>query len=260
MAGLTRVKDLNSYFWFGFLPLHIFFFVSLILWQMTWANLGTVLVLWTLISGYGIGVGFHRLLSHRSFQTGRLREYLLSYLGCLGVQGSPIFWTAVHRGYHHPYADQDEDFHTPRKGFAWSYAGWCLLTPYEKFNMKYAGRLLGDRLQFEWLHKRYFVVIWLSWFFAYLISPPLFFNLVVAQIIALHLEFCVNYFCHHPRFGYRNFHDQNDSRNIFVFGLIAWGVGFHNNHHHFPKRYDFGYKPGEIDPAKFLVRTVRTVR
>lgn len=247
-------KSINSYFRFILLPLHIFLIISLV--KMNF-NFWLTFFLWILLSGFGIGVGFHRLLSHRSFKTYLPIEYALSFLGCLGAQGSPLFWVTIHQNIHHPFADQEKDLHSPIYGFFRSYIAWTSLVSKEDIGSIKPSTIIKDWFQFKVLHLKYFYVLWGVWILTYLISPQIFYALVIAQAITLHQEFFVNYFSHKKSLGYRNFQTNDNSNNMLLFGLIFWGVGYHNNHHHKPSDYNFGHRWHELDPTVLLVNLVK---
>ena len=246
---------MNFYFYFAFLPLHIFFIVSAIVGKF---DILSTFILWIILSGYGVGVTLHRLLSHRAFETRPIISKLLSLISCFCIQGSPIFWVNVHRGYHHRYTDTEKDIHSPVHGRLWAYFLWTIkINPYE-LKYKFASDLLKDSFQL-FLNKYYFIIIWAGWIVSWLISPSLFYSLVIAQIITMHMEFCVNLFCHSNIIpgGYRNFDTKDNSKNYWLFGLFCWGIGYHNNHHANPKQISFGHKKFEIDPTVMLVYTVK---
>lgn len=248
-------KKLNSYFWIIFLPAHLLFVFTLTKINFNFVSLFLILFFWTLISGYGVGVGLHRLLAHKSFKTWRWAEVLVSYLGCLAIQGSPIFWVNIHRGYHHPHSDKQQDFHSPIRGKLWAYLLWPIMIEYKSIKFDFVNDLLRKKSQ-RFFHFFYFLIVWVSWAAAYFFSPPFFYSLLVAQIISLHQEFCVNLFCHTGT-GYRNFDLPDNSVNRYFFGLFFWGVGYHNNHHARPNSYDFSYKKNEFDPTTVLVKLIK---
>jgi fatty-acid desaturase len=249
------LNKLNSYFWFLFLPAHILFVYSVVKFNLSWQNILWVFLFWTLISGYGVGVGLHRLFSHKSFKTWPIIEVVLAYLGCLAIQGSPIFWVNMHRGYHHPYSDTEKDIHSPIKGKLWAYLLWPIMVQYDQIKFDFVNDLLRKKSQ-RFFHFSYFFVVLLTWIAAYAISPDIFFALVIAQIITLHQEFCVNLFCHTGK-GYKNFVLPDNSVNRYFFGLFFWGVGYHNNHHGKPNSYSFAHTKYEFDPTVILVEIIR---
>jgi stearoyl-CoA desaturase (delta-9 desaturase) len=246
---------MNFYFYFAFLPLHIFFIVAAIVGKF---DILSTFILWIILSGYGVGVTLHRLLSHRAFETHPIVSNLLSLISCFCIQGSPIFWVNVHRGYHHRHTDTEKDIHSPVNGKLWSYFLWTIKINPHELKYKFASDLLKDQFQL-FLNKYYFVIIWAGWILSWLVSPILFYSLVMVQIITMHSEFCVNLFCHSNIIpgGYRNFDTKDNTKNYWLFGLLFWGVGYHNNHHANPKRISFGHKQFEIDPTVILVYSVK---
>ncbi len=225
--------------------------------SITWLHVAGFFTCWTLISGLGIGVGYHRLISHRSFTTSRFWEVTCSFLGMLGLQGSPNFWSAVHK-YHHRNADKRGDPHSPVEGRWYSYFGWIG----SKRTVLYVGhakRRLQDSFQYE-LDRNYESIVILTVVIAILVSFEFAtLCLAPAMLLTLHQEFCVNLFCHTQggKFKYRNYDTPDNTSNCYLFGLLFWGVGYHNNHHAHPERYDFGHTRYEIDFTKYLVRLIQ---
>lgn len=249
------IKKFNSYFWFVFLPAHILLVISIVNFEITMPSVLMTIIFWTLISGYGVGVGLHRLLAHKSFKTWYWAEVAVSYLGSMAIQGSPIFWVNIHRGYHHPHSDTVKDFHSPIKGKLWAYMLWSIMINYRDVRFDYVNDLLKKKAQ-RFFHFFYFFIIWISWVLVFNISKNAFYALIIAQIISLHQEYCVNLFCHNGK-GYKNFELPDNSNNRYFFGLFFWGVGYHNNHHARPNSYDFAYAKNEFDPTTLLVRIIK---
>lgn len=244
---------MNIYFYLAFLPLHVFFLIgSFSSWGI---SLVGVMLFWILLSGYGVGVTLHRLLAHKSFETYPVITKILSLLSCFCIQGSPIFWVAVHRGYHHRCADGAMDLHSPIHGKLNSYFLWaCKIKP-NTVDYKFATDLLRSKFQI-FLSEFYFVIVWSVWIILFLINDTVFFSLIVAQLITLHSEFCVNLFCHLRGIpgSYRNFQTTDNSQNFWLFGLLFWGIGFHNNHHADPKNFNFAVTKYEFDPTIVLIK------
>jgi fatty-acid desaturase len=215
---------------------------------------------WALFSGFGIAIGYHRLLSHRAFVTSRFWERTLASFGILAGEGSPVSWVATHRGLHHPFADQEKDPHSPRHGFFHAYMGWQISVTKEDVNPRHAIDVVRDPF-LRFISMRYYLVYWtvLAVFFAVSWRLALF-AVVPAMVISLHQENIINSICHMPRFGYRNFNLKDDSTNIWPLGILFWGQGFHNNHHRFPRSYNFGVHWWEIDVCRWVVWLIRTDR
>src|SRR5712664_2636561 len=95
------------------------------LFMFSWRALLVSILLWWITASLGVGMGFHRLLTHRGFKTPKLVEYFLAVCGTLTLEGGPIFWVATHR-LHHQYSDEPLDPHSPRVSGFWSHVGWIL--------------------------------------------------------------------------------------------------------------------------------------
>jgi stearoyl-CoA desaturase (delta-9 desaturase) len=164
----------------------------------------------------------------------------------------------IHRGYHHKHSDQQEDIHSPIHGKWWAYFLWSCKVDPKKLSYKFVPDLLRSKFHI-WMSQYYFYIVWAGWLISFLISPTLFFSLVIAQIITMHLEFIVNLFCHTRGVpgSYRNFDTKDNSQNYWLFGLTCWGIGYHNNHHHKPNDYNFGHTRNEFDPTTLLVRLIK---
>ena len=145
---------MNLYFYLAFLPLHIVGGIALFNSHHPWL----VFLFWILLSGYGVGVTLHRLLSHNAFEVHPVVKNALSLLSCFCVQGSPLFWVTVHRGYHHRHSDKEKDIHSPIHGKLWSYFLWTIKTNVNELNYKYAPELLRSEFQLV-LSRYYFYII-----------------------------------------------------------------------------------------------------
>jgi len=241
------------------IPFHLIFVLSIyiILKLNLYSLVPYGVVTWVLVSGLGISVGYHRLLSHRSFETRLSIKRLLSYLGCLAGQESPFFWTAVHRGLHHPYSDTQKDPHSPIHGFFWSIIGWQIFFKRSDFNGKIARDILTDPF-LRLLTKHYYKVYWGSIIVFFMISWEFTIAAIIpALFVCLYQENVINSICHKKVFGYRNFNINDESVNNIALGLLCWGQGFHNNHHKYPNRFDFGIKWWELDCSKYFVYLLR---
>ena len=95
------------------------------LFYINWGAIATAVVLWWVAGSLGIGMGYHRLLTHRGYKTPKWMEYFLTLCGTLALEGGPIFWVATHR-IHHQHSDHEGDPHTPREGTYWAHMGWIM--------------------------------------------------------------------------------------------------------------------------------------
>lgn len=236
------------------IPVHLLSIIAITMMvtQHDYMYLIATFVGWTLISGWGIAIGFHRVLSHKALPVTRLVRNLLSYLGCLGIQGSPMFWVALHRGYHHPFSDTPKDFHSPIHGYWSAYMGWMFKFKATDISFKYAVDLLRDDFQLL-LHKRYNAIVWGTIFVAVLLDWKLaMYGLIIPMVLGLHQECLVDLVCHLRALGYRNHDTKDNSCNNPLLGWFGWGQGWHNNHHKSPGSYNFGQKWWEFDPTRLF--------
>ncbi|GMU23410.1 MAG: stearoyl-CoA 9-desaturase [Phycisphaerae bacterium] len=221
----------------------------------SWRALVTAVVLQA-ICGVGITLGYHRLLTHRSFKTPKWLEYFLAWVGSLSWQGGPIQWVATHR-LHHQHSDEDADPHSPRHGFFWAHTLWCMtydpnFDEYERYS-RYAQDLARDRghvfleratpiWQFVLAGLLY---LWAGW-------PGVIWGVFVRLVYVYHITWLVNSATH--TWGYRNFETTDHSRNLWWVGLLSYGEGWHNNHHAYPRSARHGLKPWEVDVTWMLIR------
>lgn len=218
-------------------------------------------IMWILVSGLGIAVGYHRIFSHRTHTLKPWQEKIILFFATFAAQGSPIFWVAVHRGYHHPHSDTEKDLHSPVAYGRWhAFIGWLLenTESCNRVNVKYAVDLLR-KPHFVWFHKHYLKIIWLVPLFVALFDWHLAFAAFwIPGGIALLQDNGVNVYGHVPTwFSYRNYNTRDHSVNNIWFGYFGWGQGWHNNHHEHPANYDFGSGTSgrwwEWDPCRIFL-------
>jgi fatty-acid desaturase len=235
------------------LPLHLA--IIILPFYTSWGiiNIAYFLIGYVLIHGLGINVGLHRWASHRAVDLKESVKPFIVYLSILGCQGQPLWWAAVHRGYHHRKSDTIEDHHSPVHHGKWhAFIGWILEHDPSKVNFKYSADLAREKCIMQ-THRYYEVIIWTTWILVGLISlNALLWLLIIPTFIALHSEGLVNAFCH-GKSGYTNYVTKDQSRNVPLLGYFGWGNGWHNNHHYAASSYDFGKgvssKWWEFDPC-----------
>ncbi len=224
----------------------------------TWQRLAVMVVLYAAAINVGIGMCYHRLLTHRGYQIPKWLEYAMSICATLSLEGGPIFWVATHR-VHHQLSDQQGDPHTPREGGWWAHTGWILWgnamhAQTETLN-RYVPDLARDRF-FVWLSKYHWIPITASGvaLFAggWLMGGPinaigmLLWGVFLRVTIGLHATWLVNSATH--MWGNRRFDTRDDSRNNWWVALLTGGEGWHNNHHAHPVSARHGLAWYEIDP------------
>ena len=225
-------------------------------WFSIEALLLAVVLAW-LTGGPGIGIGFHRLLTHSGFETYRPVRWLLALFGTLAGEGPPIMWVAAHRR-HHQFSDQPGDPHSPRDGLWWSHVLWMLSsdgsTNWAEQYRRYAPDLLKDPFvqflnrRWMWLHVATGVLLltvgWIGWNWQMGVSFVIY-GLFVRLVYVFHITWMVNSASH--KWGYRTYDTSDDSRNLWWVGLFAYGEGWHNNHHAHPRLVRHGHRWWEID-------------
>ncbi len=198
--------------------------------MFSWSALAVMLVLTWATAGLGITMGFHRLLTHASFHTWKPVRYLLTMLGCLTLQGSPIQWVGTHR-LHHAESDTDHDPHSPRHGFTWAHMLWCMvLNPNGNDARSAAKDLLRDP-GMRWIDRLWIVPTLALGAALYLIGdwPWVVWGIGVRTVVVYHGTWFVNSAAH--TWGYRNFQTTDNSRNTWWVAILSFGEGWHNNHH-----------------------------
>jgi stearoyl-CoA desaturase (delta-9 desaturase) len=223
----------------------------------SWEGLGVALVLSWVTGGLGICLGFHRLLTHGSFETYRPLKWFFTTMGTLAGEGPPIMWVAAHRK-HHIHSDQDEDPHTPMHGGWWSHVLWMLpkheTRYWSEMYRRYAPDMLNDKFvrflnrNFLWLQLGMGLLLFAT---GWLIGGVplgvsfLVYGLFVRSIYVLHVTWFVNSASH--IWGYQNYETDDNSRNLWWVGLLAFGEGWHNNHHADQRRARHGHRWWELD-------------
>lgn len=219
------------------------------LFMFTWRAGIVALFLWWLAGGLGIGIGYHRLLTHRGFRTPKLVEYFLTVCGTLAVEAGPIAWVATHR-IHHAHTDAPGDPHTPRDGSWWAHMGWVLTGTAQRYDktvrQRYAPDLTSDPVH-VWIERLYYVPIILLGFALLALGgwPMLFCGVFLRVTFSLHTTWLVNSATH--MWGKRRFETDEDSRNSWWVALLSFGEGWHNNHHAYPTSARHGLRWYEID-------------
>ncbi len=225
----------------------------------TWPAVITALVLYWISLSFGIGMGYHRLLTHRSYKVPKGVEYFLSVCGTLALEGGPIAWVATHR-IHHQFSDKEGDPHTPRDGKWWSHLIWMLVGEASNANeadmKKYAPDLMKDPF-LRWLTKYHYVPLAISGILLLAFGglPFLMWGMFVRVTLGYHATWMVNSLTHFH--GSRRFATNDDSRNNGVVALVTFGEGWHNNHHAHPTSARHGLAWFELDMTWMMIWLLR---
>jgi stearoyl-CoA desaturase (delta-9 desaturase) len=243
-------------------------------WGFSWLQLGLLLGMY-LVTGLGITVGYHRLFSHRSFETTPLVRFTLVALGSMAVQGPLLRWVALHRR-HHQHSDESDDPHSPHhggpgipgvlRGLWHAHLGWLFrpeppgldhyvkdlredgptrvasaLFPVWVLLGLLAPTALGGILSGSW------VGAWLGFLWAGL----------ARVFLVQHVTWSINSVCH--LWGGQPYKGRDQSRNNFLLGVLALGEGWHNNHHAFPTSARHGLCWWQIDPSYWVIHALALV-
>lgn len=226
--------------------------------------------------GQGITIGYHRLLTHRSFQTPKWFEHLLAILGICCMQDTPARWVCIHR-MHHVHSDERPDPHSPRVNIFWSHMGWLMFINRDTYSVaslqKFAKDLLRDPFylkletnpfrQFVYILMQIPVFFLIGFFIGLFLSGDLLTAVqtgssllvwgVILRIIAVwHITWTVNSLSH--MFGYQNYKTDEDSRNNWFVALITVGEGWHNNHHEDPSAASVQHRWWELDLSYYEIK------
>ena len=206
-------------------------------------------ILWWITGSLGIGMAYHRLLTHRGYKCPKWVEYFLTTCGALALEGGPIFWVATHR-IHHQLSDKEGDPHTPKEGAWWAHIGWIMFGQAMHHDTQILQRYVPDLSKDKyhvWLTTWHWipqVVVGLA-LLAYGGLPYVLWGVFFRTTFGLHATWLVNSATH--LWGYRTFRTRDDSRNLWWVGLLAWGEGWHNNHHAHPVSMRHGLAWWEFD-------------
>jgi len=225
----------------------------------TWKALLVAVLLWWISGSLGIGMCYHRLLTHRGYKTPKWVEYCLTVCATLALEGGPIFWVATHR-IHHKFSDKEGDPHSPRDGKWWSHMGWILIGKSMHHDATtlahYVPDLAKDRFH-VWITKyHYFPMIVLGLALLAIGGLPfLLWGIFLRTVLGLHATWLVNSATH--LWGSRRFATRDTSTNNWVVALLTFGEGWHNNHHAYPTSARHGLKWYEVDLNWYGIRALK---
>ncbi len=236
------------------IAVHLAALAALLPGAFSWPAIGVALVLHWLTGGVGVTLGYHRLITHRSFQTPKWVEYVLLFCGMLSCQ-SPLEWVGKHR-LHHEYSDTAADPHDINRGFWWAHVGWILCRlPCDVHVARFTRDIARDPVY------RFLDRTMLLWQLAlagllFLLGgwPFVVWGIFVRLVVVYHSTWFVNSATHW--FGYQSQPLGDRSTNCWWVALLTYGEGWHNNHHAFPRSARQGLRWWEIDMTWWLVRVL----
>lgn len=224
--------------------------------MFSWKAVLLALVLHWLTAGIGITLGWHRLVTHRSFQVPKWLEYFLVFCGTLSMQGGPIWWVGLHR-HHHLYSDQPNDHHDSRKGFWWSHIEWMFREVPAEAEIPRFTKDIADDPVYQFFDKYFLPIqvvlaivlyLWGGW-------PFVVWGIFVRLVTVYHTTWLVNSATH--AFGYRTFETTDHSTNCWWVALLTFGEGWHNNHHAYQYSARHGLQWWELDLTWLTIRLLQ---
>ena len=229
------------------------------LFLFNWKSLIITAILYWMAIGFGIGMGYHRLHTHRSYKVPKFIEYFFAVCGTLTLEGGPIFWVATHR-VHHQNSDQAGDPHTPHDGGFWAHMGWIVFGDRKhndtRLMSRYAPDLAADKF-YLWLNTYHYVPLVALGLILLATGGVslLLWGVCVRVVVGLHATWLVNSATH--MWGNRRFATRDDSRNSWWVALLTFGEGWHNNHHAHPTSARHGLTWYELDITWLQIRALQ---
>jgi stearoyl-CoA desaturase (delta-9 desaturase) len=259
-------------------PILSLLFVAWQLWDelLGWNDIFDFLLLY-LLTGLGVTVGLHRLLTHRAFKTGRVVRAIFAILGSAAIEGPVISWVADHRK-HHRFSDKAGDPHSPHidhgqgwggalRGLLHAHVGWLFIHTDRASRKRYAPDLVADPVV-SWVDRTF--VVWalgglaaafgLGWLFGGTLRDGLtglLWGGAIRMLVLHHVTYSINSLCHF--FGRRRFDTGDESRNLAWLAPLSLGEAWHNNHHAFPTSAEHGLRRWELDPSALVIRALERV-
>jgi stearoyl-CoA desaturase (delta-9 desaturase) len=243
-------------------------------WGLGWLELSLLLGMY-LVTSLGVTVGFHRLFTHKSFETHPVVQFILAALGSMTAQGSLFDWVALHRK-HHQHSDRPGDPHSPHlhggglfgliRGFFHAHLGWMFgarfrdLRRYVADLNKSTSLWVASALFPLWVALGLLIptllggLITLSWTGALL---GLLWGGLARMCLFHHVTWSINSVCH--LWGGQPHESRDHSTNNAVFGILALGEGWHNNHHAYPTSAQHGLRWWQIDISYWVIWTLACV-
>jgi stearoyl-CoA desaturase (delta-9 desaturase) len=226
------------------------------LFYFSWQNLAALLIGNWIVGSLGIGLGYHRLLTHRSFKAPKWLEYTLTVFGTMAVQDDAPKWVATHR-IHHQFTEQERDPHSTRPGFWWAHLGWIVYGTANDHDAatlkKYVPDLMKDRFHVA-LARFYYAPLLVSGVLLFALGgwPMVLWGVFGRVVFGWHSTWLVNSATH--MWGRREHDTEDDSTNNAAVALLTFGEGWHNNHHAFPSSARHGLGRFQFDQNWLTIR------
>ena len=224
------------------------------------------------VTALGVTLGYHRMFTHRAFESSRAFRPIIAVMGSMAVEGSVITWVADHRK-HHAFTDQDGDPHSPHlsgpgfvgaiKGLWHAHIGWLFESVGTAERERFAPDLVKDqvvravdKLFWVWVVLGMAIPFALGWIIGGGLGTALTALLwggFVRVFLLHHVTWSINSVCHF--FGRKRFDVEDESRNVFWLAPLSMGEAWHHNHHAFPTSAFHGLRFWErmADPTGLVI-------
>jgi len=223
---------------------------------LSWPNFAAMMIGNWIVGSIGVGLGWHRLLTHRGFKAPKWIEYVTSIFATMSMQDPPDKWIATHR-MHHAFTDTDKDPHSIRPGFWWAQIGWVVWGPAQDHDeatmKKYVPDLLKDRGHVL-ISRFFYIPIIVSGFILFAVGgwSMVVWGVFLRVVVGWHTTWFVNSLAH--IYGGRPHETGDLSTNNWFVAILTFGEGWHNNHHAFPTSARHGLKWYQFDMNWITIR------
>ena len=226
-------------------------------------NLATIIMflLATAFCGMSITAGYHRLWSHRAYETNIIIRFIFAVGGAFAIQNSALHWCSDHRVHHRHVDDNDIDPYSAKKGFWYSHIGWMLreYQAHRYHDYKNVKDLQRDPIV-RWQHKYYLALVLITNFGFPLLTGIITGSIIgsflligfVRLVVSHHVTFFINSLAH--LWGTQPYSNKNTARDNPLVALLTYGEGYHNFHHAFEFDYRNAIKWWQFDPTKWLIK------
>ena len=237
----------------GFVGTLFYIYFNGIVWQEP-----LLLLSFWFISGMGITMGYHRLFSHKSYQTNVFLEWVLMIFGSLALENTILKWSSDHRK-HHNKPETDEDPYSITKGFWYAHIGWVVENTDEQKNKIIGVKDLEKKSAVRFQSKYYlYIAVIFGFIVPFLIGlsyerpiGAVLWGSFLRITLVHHATFFINSLCHFV--GRRTYDSESTARDSWFMSLFTFGEGYHNYHHKFPSDFRNGISWFAFDPSKWFI-------
>jgi len=262
----NRQSRMGIFFFLVMLSFHIGA-LQIFNFQWSWFAFGIFFISYVM-KIVGVTMGYHRYFAHRSFKTSRFFQFIMALAGSSAIQGGVLWWAGHHRGHHH-HSDEEEDLHSPvTHSIFHSHLGWMWARDCFK-PIKYKLLDFARFPEIRFLNKNYVLLMIIQGLSFYLLGEylgqayPLLqtsgwqvfvWGFLFATVWTWHITFSINSICH--LFGSKRYNSHDESRNNWLFAILAFGDGWHNNHHKYGWSARNGFFWWEWDPIYYMLKVL----